>query len=281
MAREFRDLYPRAMEHVAVCFGTFTAVGGHLLNSTPSVNYRVYLDMQYNVVANDPVFWGTYGLMLYHSSYSDEETICWVCRLFRHYGLEGKTEPATKKLYNSPHLINGDFADGTQGWKITPAQQGSIRSALKPGLGSLQKRLYWSPEGDTGLVMVKSAKKPNLITQEIKNLEPGNLYTFRMMTCDYKEMSKKDKYAVSIKLENVTLIPEKSFTCFAPLPGFINPKTHKTWMNYHWVLFRAIGKTARLTITDWRADDEPAAPIGQQLMFNFLQVHPYYPPEGK
>jgi len=279
MAREFRDMYPRAMEHVAVCFGTFTAVGGHLLNSTPSVNYKVYLDTQYNAIANDPVFWGTYGLMLYHSSYSDEETIRWACNLFRHYGIEGKTEPATKNPYKSPHLTNGDFADGTQGWEIAPAEQGSIRTTLKPGLGKLQERMYWSPDGDIGLVMARSAEKPNSITQEIKNLEPGKLYTFRMMTCDYDDMSKKEKYAVRIELENVTMIPERTFTCFAPLAGFINPKTHKTWMNYHWYLFRAKGKSARVTITDWKADAEPAGPVGQQLMFNFLQVHPYYPME--
>ena len=99
------------------------------------------------------------------------------------------------------------------------------------------------------------------------------------MTCDFDDMSKKEKYAVRIELENVTMIPERTFTCFAPLPGFINPKTHKTWMNYHWYLFRAKGKSARVTITDWKGDAEPAGPVGQQLMFNFLQVHPYYPME--
>ena len=77
--------------------------------------------------------------------------------------------------------------------------------------------------------------------------------------------------------ENANMIPEKSFTGFAPLPGFINPKTHKTWMNYHWYLFRAKGKSARVIITDWKGDAEPAGPVGQQLMFNYLQVHPYYP----
>jgi len=51
----------------------------------------------------------------------------------------------------------------------------------------------------------------------------------------------------------------------------------KTWLNYHRVLFRAIGKTARVTISDWANDNGPAAPIGQELLLNYIQVHPYYP----
>jgi hypothetical protein len=51
-------------------------------------------------------------------------------------------------------------------------------------------------------------------------------------------------------------------------------------MNYHWYLFRAEGKTARMTITDWADDDEPGGRIDQELMFNYIQVHPYYPADG-
>jgi len=280
-ARYFRDRCPGSIEHMAVCFGFFSAPGGHINNTTPYVNDKVWLDMQFNVVANDPVFWGTYGLMGYHSSYSDEETLRWICKLFRHYGIAGHTEPATNDPYISPHLINGDFADGMDGWTITPAEQNRIRTARKPGLSALQTRST-SSEGDTGLVTIRSAERPNTFTQEIKSLQPGRLYTFRMMTCDYKDLSKREKQAVSVKLENVALVPNKSLAAIFPSTSFVvDIEKHDTWMNYHWYLFRANGDSARVTVTDWASDEEPGGPIGQQLMFNFLQVQPYFAPEGE
>ena len=147
-ARRYRDLCPGSLGHIAVCFGFFSAPGGHVLNAYPSVNYKAYLDMQFSVVANDPVFRGTYGLMGYHTSVSDEETLRWMCKLFRHYGIEGRAEPATNDPYRSPHLVNGDFVDGTEGWTVKPAEPSSIRTASKPGLSSLQTR-YSSSVGDT------------------------------------------------------------------------------------------------------------------------------------
>jgi hypothetical protein len=280
-ARKFRDAYPNVLERTAVCFGSFSSVGGHLLGTTPSVNHKVYLDMQYNIVANDPTFWGTYGLMLYHTSYSDEEILRWVCNLFRHYGIEGETKPATTDPYKSPHSANGDFVEGTNGWNITPAEPDSVRTVLKRGLSLMQTR-YGSSAGENGLVTVRSAKEPNIITREITDLQPGRLYTFRMMTCDYENMSKEEKHAVSVKLENVSLIPGKSFSHLFHNPGWgtfppYDGQKNKAWMNYHWYLFRAEGKTARMTITDWAGDDEPGGRIDQELMFNYIQVHPYYP----
>ena len=107
-----------------------------------------------------------------------------------------------------------------------------------------------------------------------------------MMTCDYKDMSMEEKHAVTIALDDVSLVPEKCFVHLFPNPPWgkyppYDGNTNKAWMNYHWHLFRANGNTARVTITDWARDDEPGGPIGQQLMFNFIEVHPYYPPEGQ
>ena len=274
----YSDGCPGSIEHLAVCFGFFSAPGGHTCNTTPNMNHKVWLDMQFNVVANNPAFWGTYGLMGYHTSYSNEEILRWMCKLFRHYGIEGNTEPATNDLYVSPHLVNGDFVNGTKGWKIAPAEENGIRAAGKAGLGGFQGR-YGSPEGDTGVVTTRSAKGPNRITQEIKHLEPGRLYAFRMISTDYNDMSKRDIQAVSVTLDDVDLVPGRSFAAIFPSLGFVYIDIHKNWMNYHWYLFRAKGTSARVTITDWAGDDEPGGPVGQQLMFNYVQVHPYYAPE--
>ena len=47
-------------------------------------------------------------------------------------------------------------------------------------------------------------------------------------------------------------------------------------LTYYWILFRAEGESARVTVMDWASEEEPGGPEGQQLIFNFLQVHPYF-----
>jgi len=49
-------------------------------------------------------------------------------------------------------------------------------------------------------------------------------------------------------------------------------------MNYHWRVFRANGTTAKLTVSDWKSAAEPGGPIGQELMYNFVQMQPYEAP---
>ena len=278
-ARVCRKKNPKAIEHLAICLGIFTAPGGHLLNSTPRINFNVFLDRMFNVVANDPAFWGSYGLMAYHTSYTDEETLRWICKLFRHYGIEGNTRSATNDPYESSHLKNPDFVDSTDPWEITSAEENTIRIDRLSGLGELQTNYGRSTRGDTGLVMKRSVHGPNTITQLVQNLQPGRLYSFRMMTSDYNDLSQREEHTVNIHLHPVTVISERSFTSIFPDASFVDVTTQKTWLNYHRVLFRAKGKTARVTISDWANDNEPVAPIGQELLLNYIQVHPYYPRE--
>ena len=41
------------------------------------------------------------------------------------------------------------------------------------------------------------------------------------------------------------------------------------------IAHRADGETARLTVSDWKSDTEPGGPIGQAMMFNFIELQPY------
>ena len=278
-ARRLIQECPGALPHLIPCFGHFS-VPRERLDTFPHVNHRTWLDMQFNLVANDPAFDGCGGLMTYLSSFADRETLRWGLRLFRHYGIEGRTEMLGRDPYILTHLQNGDFEFAGAHWNLQPAERDSIRFGKYIRYGWLQGRYPETIEGDTVLITRRRAKRPNLFSQDIKNLDPGRLYTFRMYTGDYKDMSQKQKHAVSIKIENVQFIPEKCFTHVYP-----NCHTHarydrdKAWMNFHWRVFRAKGKTARLTISDWTSEKEPGGPVGQELMYNFVQVQPYCAPE--
>ena len=278
-ARALREHCPASINHLILCFGILSAPP-EFTCTNPSVNHKAYLDMQFNIVANDPAFWGAYGLMTYVARYSDEETLRWTSHLFRHYGIEGRKKRATDDLYDLPYLQNGDFVRGTEGWTTKPAEEGSIRPVQRQGFGWLQGRYPPSPVGDTALLMTRCAKAPNVLRQKMRNLEPGRLYSFRMFTGDFQDMSVQERHAVSITLDGVTLIPEKCFTqvfsnCYAHHYAPYDDK-HKAWMNYHWRVFRANGKSAMLTILDWQTDREPGGPIAQELMYNFVKVQPYF-----
>ena len=50
---------------------------------------------------------------------------------------------------------------------------------------------------------------------------------------------------------------------------------NKYYMNYHWRVFRAKAETARLTVSDWKSGEERGGPVGQELMYNFIEIQPY------
>ena len=279
-ARNYREKCPGSIPHLIVNFGYVCGSPPEQLDTFPHVNSMTHWEMQFNIVANDPAFEGVGGIMTYLSCYADEEAVRWGARLFRHYGIEGNTEMLSKDPYILSHLENPDFERKGDGWTLRPAQKDSIRFDISPGFSTLQGRYPEVTEGNAILITKRSANKPNIFSQEIKNLEPERLYTFRMYSGDFNDLSRKHKHAVAAKLENVTMIPEKSFThvfpsCYSHSYGAYNVE-NRAWMNFHWYLFRAKGRTARLAISDWASDKQPGGPTGQELMYNFVQVQPYF-----
>lgn len=282
----WRKAIPGCEAHMIVCFGYFEMITTMSLNIFANVDYKVWMDMQFHHVATDPSFFGLYGLMGWTSGYADEETVRWAAKLYRHYGIEGKTEMLSKQYgfkYELDHILNPDFDEGTKGWVIDMAEAGSVDTKSFKGYGWLQGRYSRTKQGDTFLWTKRSAKKPNIISQEIKNLQPGRLYSLKMVSADYGDLvkgkSEKQKLAVSLRLDNVELVPEKCFQFviannYAHTLGPFNLQ-NPFWMNYHFLVFRAKGKTAKLIISDWASETEPGGPIGQELMFNFIEVQPY------
>ena len=78
-------------------------------------------------------------------------------------------------------------------------------------------------------------------------------------------------------IDNVEMIPAKSFVSevrsYAAIAQYAGKKP--PYMNYHRLVFRAKGPTARLTISDWADGDTPGGPIGQESLVNFIEIQPY------
>ena len=69
----------------------------------------------------------------------------------RHYAIEGKTEPLTIDPYELEHVQNPDFAQGTDGWEIASAGEGSIEPREYKLYSRLQSGWPRTPVGDTFL----------------------------------------------------------------------------------------------------------------------------------
>jgi hypothetical protein len=206
----------------------------------------------------------------------------------RHYGIEGRTERLSKDPYMPQHILNPDFADGTDSWQTHPAEPDGITAGTVKLYGSLEGRYSrGGTEGDQFLMTRRSDKAPNVFEQEMQHLTPGRLYCLKMMTGDHQDLlqgkSKRAPHAVSIQIDNVEILPgpENSFqsSFMGPWsrvpPPFNNKSGPHYWMNFHWRVFKANAATAHLRISDWQSEKEPGGPAGQDLMFNFIEVQPY------
>jgi hypothetical protein len=272
---------PGAKRNMLLTLGLFNAPPGGI-NKLPNVDFHVWMDRQMNVVANDPVLADVAGLNWWTSAQADEDSVRFVGKLYRHYAIEGKTGMLTRDPLFLTHLRNPDFDNGTEGWTVRAAEEGSITTKSFPRYGRIEGRYPRDrePIGDTFLWMKRSAKGPNTFSQAIKDLQPGRLYSLKMFTCDYKDLTNPQKkqsheaspFIGSVVLEGVELDPNRSFQeMYASNPEPRIP----VWITYHWKVFKARGPTAKLIVSDWPAEKNPAATFGQEQTFNFVEIQPY------
>jgi hypothetical protein len=280
---------PGANRDMVIAFGLFS-MPPFGLNKLPNVDYHVWMDQQMHVVATDPVMAGMGGLEWWTTALADEETVRFVGKLYRHYAIEGKTDLMTHDPLFLKHLDNADFEQGTVGWELHAAEAGSIQPKGFPRYGHIQMRFMGQnrppdPEhiGDTFLWMKRSPKGPNTFSQTIKNLVPGRLYSFELLSCDHqdllhpqaKTMEQANKFIGTVALDGVDIDPQRSFREMYPTgPEYRMPTP--IWITYHWTILRAKSSTARLTVSDWTSQKAPQGTFGQEQIFNFLELQPYH-----
>ena len=279
----WQEQFPACAEHMTVAL-FYSNAPWPTVSSNPRVDFKVWLDMQVRHLATAPEFRNLAGFFAYTSGYADEETQRWMSALYRHYGLEGRRDllsPQYGFTYTAALLRNSDFADDAAGWTLRGAEQDSAGTKECSKLSALQERWTCQTEGNRALWTRRSATAPNRASQDIVGLQPGKLYSLRFITADYQDLlagrAVSANQALAVTLEGADLVPAQ---CFDQVFGDTRYASPKAYMTYHYRLFRARGPQVRLTLSDWANDTQPGGPAGQELIWNFVEVLPYYEGTG-
>jgi hypothetical protein len=276
--RRFNAFVPNAAAGTGIVFGNFNQIPIISLEHNPAVDFKYFLDMQVNLIANSPDFkdlattgyWGTY--------YGDEELVRWSFKLMRHYAVEGNKDMLSDRYgfkYNPGLLVNGDFADGLNGWTVRPAAEGSLRPHTIAGYGkNSQGRWGGGSAGDTVCVMTRKTDKPNRISQVAAGLEPGRAYCLQFVTADLGDVTAKKynprRYGIDAELEGVEILSDKSFVHVDRRnSGRYQDNINVAKINLNRLVFRAKSPTQVIAF-----HDEKAVP-GEELIINFIQLKPY------
>ncbi|MHB8898271.1 MAG: carbohydrate binding domain-containing protein [Thermoguttaceae bacterium] len=276
--RRFNTYLPGAAAGTGIIFGNFNQIPIISLEHDPAVDFKYFLDMQVNLVANNPDFknlattgyWGTY--------YGDEELVRWSFLLMRHYAVEGNKEMLSARYgfkYNPGLLAGGDFAHGLEGWTPSPAAENSIRPATIAGYGkNSQGRWGGGSAGDTVCLMARQAGKPNRLTQTARGLQVGKAYCLQFVTADYQDVTRKRynprRYGLRAQFEGAEILPGRGYVHIDRRnSGRYEDNNNVAKINLNRIIFRAKAPELTVVFTDQEAE------VGEELILNFVQLKPY------
>lgn len=276
--RQFNAFLPGAAAGTGMIFGNFNQIPIISLDHHPDVDFKYYLDMQVNLIANNPEFKGLATTGYWGTYYGDEELVRWSFLLMRHYAVEGRRDMLSSRYgftYNPGLLANGDFTEGLDGWTVAPAEPGSIRIDRAPGYSkNVQGRWNAGSSGDSVCVLTRRAGSPNRVSQTTRGLEPGRAYCLQFVTAHLADVKSGTydprRYGIDVELDGAEIVPGRGFV------HVDRRKSHRTRdpahlgkINLHRVIFRA--RSPEIAV---RFSDAIAVP-GEDLMLNFVQLKPY------
>ena len=277
--RKFREIrpgvpfYPDAMQKTGVVLANFSQIPTLSVWHHPQVDIKYFLDMQFNALANNPVFDGLGLAGVWGSYYGDEEIYRWTFMLARHYCIEGRRDMLSGR-YGLKYLpgiaANGDFNEGLDGWRA----EGNVCVRTMRGLAeNIERRWGGAASGDSFAVLAKKNGAAAKLVQKLKGLVPGRMYSLDAVCFDAKDAAAKRFRPVRLPLA-VTLGPEAE-TDERLSWVFVDRRAKEKvrgWgvrCNRHHLVFTARAEEVELAI------DNSAAADGDEIGVNGIGAWPY------
>ena len=270
---QWKAAHPGIEQRLDLIFSAGNGALRYSNDKVPSANYKVLLDMQFHEIASDEAFTGLSGVGFWSMHYIDEELVRWYSALFRHYLIEGKKERLSADPYTLRHIENPGFENGEAGWQLAPAAKDSL--SIMPVAKMPRGGNYTPvPEGKRALLMKRSDQKPNTLSQPIRDLTPGRLYSLKFYTAEPacgKVLTPASRGApcdMGVTLDGVEVLNDKGYDRLWNVA--------KVFWTMHYRIFRARSPQGKLTLSDW-ADGSPAnAKPPREIVLDFVQVEPYF-----
>ncbi|MBR6470267.1 MAG: hypothetical protein IKS83_00590, partial [Victivallales bacterium] len=273
--RQFRKNLPGVIESTGVILGDFNQLPILSLHHHPEVDYKYYLDLQLNLIANAPEFAGLGCVGYWGSYYADHELHRWAYMLLRHYCVEGKTTMLSDEYgfaYLPGHVTNGDFRGTFDGWTV----QGDVTLDRCDGMASTSQNRWGGNGGvgDTFAVFHKTGEEVSTLTQIATGLVPGRTYLLQFVTFDADDAHSKvtagRDIGIRATLGGATIrddlswhhIDRRELGRYAHNNACVRP-------NLHHIVFTAAAPEVAIML------DNALAQPGENLGVNFFSVTPF------
>ncbi len=246
-------------------------------DNNAEIDFKVWLDKQLNAMANHADFAGIRGLSLYVAHYTTPEMLRWYAALLRHYALEGRKEMLSDRYgykLEPGILLNPEWREQLSAWTVHAAEKNSLglRSPSEWGF----KRGY-CPKAETALLSMKKVNgKMNTLSQALKNLQPGKLYSLRTMVTAF-DRTVPEKVAVHFALSNCEIIEVRLRLLSDYSPAATN---RQCWNAYDVVFKYQGGAPVVLTVSDGIGSDGfgpgSDAVVSKEILIDSIRIAPYF-----
>lgn len=275
--------YPGSEGNLVIILAPDDCIPAMSWDRFPHVNFKVYLEKQFNLIANHPAFKDLYGVGFWTAHNMSEEILQWYTKLVRHYLIEGNKYTLSKDPYILTHLDNPGFEREEKGWNFAPALKDTIKIIDVKQLGFENRKRYSAiPEGKKVLYTKRAKHKPNIISQKIKNLSPTRLYSLKVYNADFQDFKTRKRISISIQLKGVEVLDKKSSDEVFLYDTVNNRKGEpvKICWNQHYRVFRAQTSSGELVLSDWKLSIDAGGPQNQEIIWDFIELQPYFEAEN-
>ena len=275
-----KDINPR----FGIVAGSFNEIASITLEHFADVDFRYYLDMQLNLIANSGEF-RDMGLVGYWGcNYVTEDLQLWGLALLRHYFIEGRRDMLSEKYgftYKTPYLVNCDFASGLDGWEYSGPDASNVFHADASEYEFAQQSVECWGHGDKTrmnhlAVLRKSASGANVLSQKVRHLKPGHAYTLHFISANYYEMRtlQRRPHKTGIRAffgdGEVEAQEERLF-----VDRNLSRNSKSGVVNVHRIDFVPLAEEITLSFTDEFSNGNPEEELG----ITFIQIKERFIPE--
>ncbi len=268
----YRKAFPLSIGSLGVALGNYTQAPVISLAHHPGIDYKYYLDLQFNVAANDPACRGLGVIALCGQRYADDEIRRWSGRLLRHYAIEGARTMLSERYgftYRPGHLENGDFEKGLDGWRTT----GTVTADTHPRFGEKHEARWFCAAGvgDSFACLSRAGTEISMVQRQISGLRPGKRYRLDFFTFDVDNV--KARRVAPRKIEIECTLGEGAAVDSGLSWVHVDKAASKRGggqINIHHVVFTARSESVDVSFSN------KSAPVGSRLGINGIGVLPYF-----